>query len=205
MVEIYELETKLNGQEDIIQYHDLIKELGLSGQSEVIVDESKEPIPYQWMNSQQRSIVSEICPKQVPVDQYDKEPIPIEVLTHLKKCIDNEYFHEYRIAYTDIEPDPFLIGLLGGYYYKDDACTDKKEISSVSDFNNSKELKRTVYGQTWYAIARWGAEKMSWEKLAEKAKIAYIKRESVQAEKDIRDAKRRLEDLEYEAFNRFAI
>lgn len=206
MVEIYEIETKLNGQEDIIQYHDLISELGLGGQNKVVVDSEKAPIPYKWLNKQQITVIDEICPIRVPIDEYDKEPIPIEVLEHLKKCVKNSYFTHYEIAYTDVDPDPFLIGYLGGYYYSGNTYndSDKVFIKSKEDYDNMKALgNKHIYGENQYAVARWGAESATWEELTEKAKKSYIKRESKQSEQQIRDAKRNLEDLEKTAFDKF--
>ena len=205
MVQLYELETKLNGQEDIEQYHSLVEILGLKGQSKVIVDKKKSPVPYKWLNRQQIEVIKTICPIRVEVDEYSKEPIPIEVLEHLKICTDNQYFTNYKIAYTDTDPDPFLIGFLGGYYYEGGTWkdNDKKLIVTIEDYNYAKSNKWSVMAQEEYAIARLGSEAESWESLTERARAIYIKTESKEAEQRIRDAQRTLEDLEKVAFDRF--
>jgi sulfur carrier protein ThiS len=204
MVQLYGQETKLNGQEDIVQYHDLVAELGLSGQENVIIDTNKAPVPYKWLNAQQMNVVGTLCPRRVDYKDYSLEPLPIEVLEQIKKCVENGYFHTMKIYYTDVDPDPFLIGFLGGYYYKNNSYKneDKIMIESVEDFKN-KPKNSFISDEKPYAIARWGDEKRTWEELTEKAREAWIKQESVEANRAIRDAQRKLEDLEADAFNMF--
>lgn len=207
MVQVFELETKLNGTEDIQQYHSLVAELGLDGQKAVITDTSKEPVPYLWANTTTMNIVETLCNRSVDVADYKLSPIPIEVLEVIKNCKDNNYFHTLRVHYTDVDPDPFLIGSLGGYFYRNGTYSveDRIEVEHMDDALEAKENKHTIYNARQYVLARWGDEAKTWDELALLAKKKFMSNESNEANKKILEGKRMLKDLESQATERFGI
>ncbi len=122
------------------QYMAMIDELGLKGQK-TLVTEGKDgqttPIPYLWMNERLKNVFNTLCPTRVDIESYDKLPIPIIILGHVKQCQMRGWFAKVEVWYDDKQPDPVVVGL-----------TEKK--------SEKAEL---------YLIGRWGAEDRSLEAL----------------------------------------
>ena len=87
-----------------------------------------------------------LCPVADEVCAYDKAPIPLEVLGLIKLSEDEGYFKSIKIWHDNVDPDPLAVGY------------------AVDEYEGGI-----------YLIARWGAEKMSFEHLLKTA-VYYWKR-----------------------------
>jgi hypothetical protein len=83
-----------------------------------------------------------LCACPVPVKEYDKTPIPLEVLSLIALSEKEKYFDELQIWYDNEAPDPILVGIKAG------ANSWEKDI---------------------WLLARWGAEKVGFEYLEAEA------------------------------------
>jgi len=107
-VKIYrepENESLLTNENELEQYRQLIKDLGMPE-----VSETKKPSVYQPLNSAMQKQIRALCPMNVNAFEYNYSTIPVEVLKVLDFCKTNEVFDGYQIWYDDKEPDPVLIG-----------------------------------------------------------------------------------------------
>jgi hypothetical protein len=100
--------------EALDEWRSITEELGLKGQEKV--SKGKEsPIPYPFMNTKLMRIAECLCPTRVMVKEYDKTPIPLDVLKAIKHCINDKHFSAIQIWYDDRSPDPFVVGSIGTY------------------------------------------------------------------------------------------
>ena len=107
-----ETENLLLGDVALEEWKQKVKELGLDGQQS-LVDPSKEdnsPVPFLWMNEQMKAVFEILCPTKVKVQEYDKLPIPLEILGAVYLCQQNNYFPEMYVWYDDEKPDPIVTG-----------------------------------------------------------------------------------------------
>jgi hypothetical protein len=119
-----------------------ITELGLKGQQDMIkVTPSEDPIPYLLMKDQTRAIMEVFCPNKINIEDYDQDPIPVEVLEIYKVCKEKNYFTEIEVWHDFEKPDPLMVG----------------------------KVKMGSYNFRYYLIARWGAERIDWEKVYDEA------------------------------------
>ena len=139
--------------EDLNEVNTLLEELGLSCGNKI--DPTKSMVPFPKMDYQQIRAFKVLCPDVKEVDKYNYS-IPLEALRMLKLCKHESYFDSIEVWYTEIDPDPFLIGRL----YKTEEARDK--------------------GYSWekdyYLISRWGPEAKTLPELIDDARVIIEKK-----------------------------
>jgi hypothetical protein len=171
--------------EALQKWNDRISELGLEGQKEVLVVKDKSPIPFMWMNDAIIATFETLCPTKVLVEKYNKTPIPLEILDLVALSKNEGYFYKMEIWYNEKEKDPVCIG-----FAKDET---KKEADSWSVNYYAKK----------YLIGRWADVKASLDTLTARAREIFIVNTKAIMEQYIRDAQRKIEDVETLANNMF--
>ncbi len=178
---IEETQELIYDNEKLDQWNGLIKELGLKGQEQV-VKKDKSPVPFLWMNETLISVFTELCPRKVNVNEYDKTPIPVEALGMVSLSIKEGYFDKIEVWYNDKNPDPAIIA----YKFK----------------NGTSVWEREYYAEK-YLLARWSDVKATLAELTERAKKLFVLRTSNELQDTIKRNQRALEDVEITANNRF--
>lgn len=166
------------------KWNDRVAELGLIGQSNVVTKD-KSPIPFLWMNEGIVKTFEVLCPTKIDIRNYNKTPIPVELLDIVALAVNEEHFDGIKVWYNDREKDPVIVG------YK---MLDGKQFGS--------EWQSEVYSDR-YLIGRWADVKESLDSLIERAKKLFFASETLRLKKDIRDRNRELEDLENSIQNAF--
>jgi hypothetical protein len=173
MIQIYqneELNDVLFQGESLDEWQQIAQELKMDKQLK-FVDHSASPNPYPYITESMNRIFSTLCPRKVDFKQYDKTPIPLEVLKQIAFSIKEKHFSEIYIWYDDKSPDPFVVGQTQEYYvynnkYERLKNADNQEARFKSE-NEAKEYGNLVgfevlsVGKTdinQYLIARWGDE-----------------------------------------------
>lgn len=191
MVEIYfekELSDIVFEAETLAEWKAINEELGLQGQIE-FAHGTKSPIPFPFMNKKMQNICDILCPTRMDIKDYNKSPIPIEVLKQAKFTMNEQHFGRLSVLYDDKSPDPFLIGEVGYFegYFKDANNNDirvasegKKEFSTYLEFQQASEIIRATctgskyrepsfYPKEKYLIARWGDQLRDFKELTKLA------------------------------------
>lgn len=144
-VTIYELkenEELTRVPEASSEWAAMVDDLGLKGQKKLLTvpkeNVAASPIPYLWMNAKTFHSFKTLCPMKQDIEAYDKMPVPVLILGHVKQCQMKGWFKQIEVWYDDEKPDPVVVGL-----------TDIKA-----------EERNT------YLIGRWAAEDRSLEALA---------------------------------------
>lgn len=163
--------------EKLEKWNTLVAELGLNGQTEVVVSE-KSPIPFLWMNSGLIKTFEVLCPTKVDIKSYNKTPIPVELLSIVSLCEKERYFDGIKVWYNDRQKDPAIIG----YKMREGRSFDERW---DSEWYSDK-----------YLIGRWADVKESLDNLIERAKKLFFQSETLRLKKEIRDRQRDIEDLE---------
>lgn len=134
--------------EDLQEVNSLIEELGLSCGNKI--NPEKSQVPFDKMDYTMIRTFKTLCPNVIDHKKYPHS-IPLESLRMISLCEKESYFDSIEVWYTDVNPDPFLIGKL----YKDDSDREK--------------------GYSWnmesYLISRWGPEARTMEELVSDAKV----------------------------------
>lgn len=180
---IEETQELIYDNEKLDQWNNLVTELGLTGQTK-IVKADKSPIPFLWMNATLVSVFTELCPCKVLVTDYNKTPIPVEVLSLVSLSVKEKYFEKIQVWYNDKNPDPAIIGVIKG------ANFDPKYPTWESGFE-------------YYLLARWSDVKATLEELTERAKKLFVLRRKNDLEGIIKRYQRDLDDIEQEANTTF--
>lgn len=203
---IEETQELIYDNEKLDQWNSLVKELGLTGQTKIQAKD-KSPIPFIHMKTSLIEVFTILCPRRVDIKEYDKTPIPVEILDLAALSVKEQYFNKIEIWYDDKTPDPACIGVTGNWivYRK-----NYSHIAEVATEAEALELKghAEYYNHYFeesakYLLGRWADVKASFEDLAAKAKKLFIASRKSQIEETIRAEKRRLEDLESEADRTF--
>lgn len=185
VVETFYVEETLNLVHDgdaLQKWNEKVEELGLAGQKQVVI-EDKSPIPFLWMNSGLIATFETLCPTKVLIQQYDKTPIPVELLETVSLCVKENYFDKIEVWYNEQQKDPAIVG----YKYKEGESTGWS-----ADFYAKK-----------YLIGRWADVKASLDALVARAVALFMHQSKKTLEQTIKDSQRRLEDLETIADQRF--
>lgn len=195
------------------EWKKLNEELGLSKQLE-FTKSAKSPIPYPYINESMKRMIGVLCPCKVSVEEYNKTPIPLEVLKQLSYSKSENHFNRYEIHYDDKSPDPFLIGICNKYYariktsdgvielgegfnYKlfsskeecETYCKNNgKEIHSINEYNWGEDYKT-------YLIARWGDVVRPINELKEMAKERIIEKYEAEIKNAIANKQAALDKL----------
>lgn len=170
--------------DDLQKWGDQVAYLGLEGQKKVVSGE-KSPIPFLWMNQSLINMFKCLCPRQVDIKNYDKMPIPIEILDLVSLSVRENYFFKIEIWYDEKTPDPVCIG------YRLNA-----------DPARQKDWMRESYAEK-YLLGKWSDVKASFSELMDRAKKRFISERTAEYKQQIKDAQRALEDIEELAAQQF--
>lgn len=203
---IEETQELIYDNEKLDQWNSLVKELGLTGQTKIQAKD-KSPIPFLHMKQTLVAVFGTLCPRKVDIKDYDKTPIPVEILDLAALSVKEKYFNKIEIWYDDKTPDPACIGIIGKW------IVYRKNYSHIGEFATEEEalaLKdHAEYHNHYfeetakYLIGRWADVKASFEELAAKAKKLFIASRKSQIDEAIRQEKRRLEEVESDADRMF--
>jgi hypothetical protein len=195
--------------EQLDKWSAYVEELGLEGQTK-IKKVNKSPIPFMHLKQSYVNICKTLCPAEVDIKNYNISPIPVEILDLVALSVKENYFDKILVWYDDKSPDPFVVGQKHTSYYshKDDGGLGKSFSTHEEALEHQKEngwYKNNPYGtgSTYYLIGKWADVKRSWSELKEIAKERFMETKKNEYHKAIRDAKRGLEDIETEAFDKF--
>ncbi len=196
---IEETQELIYDNEALDKWNDYISELGLTGQTQIVKKE-KSPIPYLFINLPMQRVFETLCPVKVIISDYNKTPIPVEILSLVSMSKKEGHFNKVEIWYDDETPDPFCIGTIGKFHVISNqwSTVGKFDIEAeAKEFKESEGHYSVQFHETGrYLIGRWGDVKMSIEKLTDKAKSLFSARKKDEFNKQIMDGKRGLEDLE---------
>lgn len=203
---IEETQELIYDNEKLDKWNQHVAELGLTGQTK-IQSPTKSPIPFLHMKAPLVRVFSTLCPRVVDVTEYDKTPIPVEVLDLIALSKKENYFNKISIWYDDETADPACVGHKGFFFCYDSSYNRSGEFQTESEAEEFK-IKNGLHTvrfneEATYLIARWADVKMSLDQLTEKAKRVYVASQKDEQNKRIMEAKRKLEDLEIEANQHF--
>lgn len=187
------------------EYKKIIDDLGLQGQKDLIADAGGRIIPFPKLSQEELMVWEQIAPRKIELSKFKETIIPYEIAQIISLCKANKYFEfpEITKEHTDAmeegetvqkgfiqvwyeapqEIDPLLVGILS---------TQRKCSWGLSSGDN-----------TYYLLARWGHSLKDFFTLSKIAKDRWISREKVEAESQLREAKRKLEDIDMTALQRF--
>ena len=214
---IEETEALIYDNEQLEKWGDLVKSLGLEGQQK-IQQPGKSPIPFLCLNQIQVEILSTLCPITVEIKGYNKSPIPVEILDLVALSTKEGYFQKIEVWYDDKDPDPAVIGFCG-YWQGDDANgkTHQDGNGNALRFLSKTLLEeyRAIHGGKgkWsyfhtaerYILGRWADVKEDFSQLAKRAKERFISFERNAQEKIIKEAQRRIEEINNRALDNFGV
>jgi hypothetical protein len=203
---IEETQELIYDNEKLDQWNKHVAELGLTGQTK-IQKKDKSPIPFLHMKETMANIFLQLCPRRVDITQYDKTPIPVEILDLAALSVKEQYFNKIEIWYDDKTPDPACIGIVGRW------IVYRKNYSHIGEFateaeavalKDHAEYSNHYFEETGkYLLGKWADVKQSFEELAARARKLFIAGQKSSIESNIREEKRKLEDLEARADMQF--
>lgn len=204
---IEETQELIYDNEKLDQWNNLVSQLGLKGQTKICAPE-KSPIPFLPMKDSMVRVFETLCPRKVVVEEYDKTPIPVEILSLVSLSVKENYFSRIEIWYDDKDPDPACIGVVGNYYSYDSRWNRVAEYKTESEAKADKAANADISGYHYqvlqqYLIGRWADVKMSLVELTKKAKALFIGQEKNRILTYIKEKQRDLEDVELSAERQF--
>jgi hypothetical protein len=192
--------------EQLEKWNKHVEELGLIGQTK-IVQTDKSPIPFMHLKQSYKAICETLCPSKVDVEQYNITPIPVEILELISLSKKEGYFGKIQIWYDEKSPDPFAVGISGEWIPRKSGSNwmwneGKKNYNDALALCDANEKPFFSEKQS-YLIGKWADVKRSWKELRQMATERYIESKGNEYQKAIVAAKRGLEDLKTEAFDKF--
>ena len=160
------------------EYKKLIDDLGLKGQQGY--SENASVCPYPRLREFEKNILQEVFSDTTAIEEFNSEPIPVEVLRHVELNQKEGWFYRIEVWHSSEIDDPFVIGRMRDPEYPDRDWRDKR-----------------------FLIAQWGEELLPMDRLAAKAKEKYLARKTYELEKAITDNQNELKLLKSEATRRF--
>lgn len=211
-VQTYIIEETLEliyNNEKLEQWENLVKELGLKGQQEIQQPE-KSPIPFLALNSTALEIISTLCPTEVEIEKYNLTPIPVEILDLVALSRKEGYFQKIEVWYDEKDKDPAVIGICGHWYESTWYSDYNKELKDQQFATKQEGIESggihiNFHAEKKYLLGRWADVKEDFKQLAERAKEIFISHERNEQEKIIKEAQRKIEDIENDAFNKFGV
>lgn len=195
--------------EKLDKWNELVAELGLDGQN-TIVKKDKSPIPFLDLKTSMINVFKTLCPAQVDVKEYNRTPIPVEILDLIALSTREGYFTKIEIWYDDKSPDPVCVGVVTDPYvsshpdnpkklvHRDKSTLTPEQIATVKDWTISD-----INHKASYLIGRWADVKQSFEELKARATKRFIDEGTNELKKQIKSLTSQLNDLETTAFERF--
>jgi hypothetical protein len=204
---IEETQELIYDNEKLNAWNDHVANLGLVGQTKIQAKD-KSPIPFLHMKRSLISVFEQLCPSRVDVSEYDKTPIPVEILDLVALSVRENYFSKIEIWYDDKSPDPACIGLIGKYYIYNRNYNRIGTYDTRQEMEAAKPTLADYYGDNYevvgrYLIGRWADVKATLEELTAKAKKLFFARRVDQIDKEIKKHQREKEDLHNDANNLF--
>jgi hypothetical protein len=204
---IEETQELIYDNEKLDQWNGLVSSLGLKGQAKICAPQ-KSPIPFLPMKDSMARVLETLCPRKVAIEDYDKTPIPVEILSLVSLSVKESYFNKIEIWYDDKDPDPACVGVAGVWYSYDKTWNRVAEYKSEAEAKTDKDSNDRIQGYHFqitqqYLIGRWADVKMSLMELTKKAKALFMGQEKNRLLTDIKEKQRHLDDLELEAERRF--
>jgi hypothetical protein len=148
-VETYECsETAAEPIEACEEAVQIMDDLGLDGQKSLVTqpeDEAAKRCPYRAMTKEEEFVFGVLCPTRTKIAQYQSGPIPLRVLqvaAHANSLAIYTALEVWHVGERP-DPDPVLIGRIGGEY----------------DWNIKAR----------HLLARWSDELESWPVLVKRA------------------------------------
>lgn len=125
-----------------------VEALGLTGQLELTNEKTEAPNPFLRMDARLINILRTCCSATSELDDFNKEPIPMQVLGTIALCRERQWFESMEVWYSPGHPDPLLIG---------------------------KTKQPTKWGSetVLWLLAQWGPERVTFDQLAARAKEIY--------------------------------
>ena len=203
---IEETQELIYDNEKLDQWNKHVTELGLIGQTNIQAKD-KSPIPFLHLKKTLETTLLQLCPRRVNITEYDKTPIPVEILDLAALSVREQYFNKIEVWYDDKAPDPACVGVVGKW------IAYKANYSHIGEFATEAEalaLKghpdyhNHYFEETGkYLLGRWADVKQSFEELVAKAKKLYIASRKSSIAESIRAEQRKLEDLASDADRAF--
>lgn len=199
--------------EKLDKWNDAVQKLGLVGQTK-IAQKDKSPIPFMPMNQQLNETFSTLCPRKVNIKEFDKCPIPVEILDLAAMSINEGHFKEIQIWYDDKSKDPVCVGQVGEYiprsknkWYWDNPFKTKEEAVSFLEQNNLEPNDDPTYYNVKqnYLIGRWADVKESLSELKIRARERFIFEQKNEKLQQIKIIQREVDDIELSANLKFGV
>lgn len=210
MVQIYqneELNDVLFQVESLDEWQQIAQELKMDKQLK-FVDQATSPNPYPYINESMNRIFSTLCPMKVDFTNYDKTPIPLEVMKQIAFSVKENHFNGIEIWYDDKSPDPFVVGKYYEYYAYDNSYSrlknSEKEDALFKTENEAKEFCKLVgfnvrgiskTNANYYLIARWGDEIRPIPELKNLAKNRLLETYGAQLKNEIEEKNQALKKI----------
>jgi hypothetical protein len=126
----------------------LMEEMELEGQKSLIASKEDGPAarcPYRAMTAEEEFVFRVLCPATAKLEKYDAGSLPLRVLQIAAHANGLDVYDRLEVWYVakTPEPDPVLVGIVGGEYHW--------------------EVKAR------HILARWGEELESWPTLVKRA------------------------------------
>jgi hypothetical protein len=203
--------------EKLDKWNDLVKELGLSGQTKLVKPE-KSPIPFMHLKTGLKNILETLCPRKEDVKNYNITPIPVEILDLIMLSKREGYFTKIQIWYDERNYDPCCVGinadftLYEGYNKQLPSKICKtypsrdEAIVAAKLYDPSYDTEATIgwdINEKYYLLGKWADVKHSFDDLKTMATKRFIEEKGNEFRKQIKEAERGLIDLETEAFDKF--
>lgn len=206
---IEETQELIYDNEKLEHWGDLVKKLGLEGQTQ-IQQPKKSPIPFLCLNGVQESILDTLCPRNVEIKEYDLTPIPVDLLDLIALSVKEDYFQKIQVWYDEKQKDPAIVGLTGywsEYTWYNDSNKELRDQKFVTEQEGLDAGGKHIHfsDDKRYLLGRWADIKEDFSQLAQRAKDRFIGEEKNRQEQTILTAKRELEDLDSKAFEKFGV
>jgi hypothetical protein len=200
---IEETQELIYDNEKLDQWNKHVDALGLKGQKTICKPE-KSPIPFLHMKNALVMTFEMLCPRKVLLTEYGKTPIPVEILDLAALSVKEQYFNKIEIWYDEQSPDPACIGYTGSYDVVDNNYKTVGSFNTQEDADahkdSSTDFRYMHFNETGkYLIGRWADVKASLEELTARAKSIFVEKRTGLLQQEIRDAQRKIEDVEQEA------
>lgn len=204
---IEETQELIYDNEQLDKWNDMVSALGLKGQSKICAPE-KSPIPFLPMKRPITRVFETLCPVKVSVLDYDKSPIPVEILSLVSLAVKEGYFNKIEIWYDDKNPDPACVGSVGRWVAYNNKWATVGSFVTEQEAIAAKAADDGIYNVAFaetqkYLIGKWGDVKMGFKELTAKAKSVFMAEKKNRLLTSIKDAQRELEDLELDSEREF--